>query len=293
VQTFVTCAACGARIRADRSTCLRCEVPLVAAPTGPLEFRLTPGQRWIASVVVSIGLLMVGVLVWDSMQPPVDHTARPYPVAGAPPRASAAGEPGAPADSPIVEPATSSDFARASQAAFTHEDFQRAKTGYEAALQKEPGNAEVLNALGQTLERLGDFPGAVAKLEAAVKLEPGNWTYHFNLAHAAGRLSQWDRAVAEYRTAAGLFPEDYATQFNLAMALRKQGNNEAAVPELRKAIALAPSEATFHLALGNTLQSLGKLAEARQAFETYLEMEPSAPDADKVKAHIEALSAGG
>ena len=91
--------------------------------------------------------------------------------------------------------------------------------------------------------------------------------------------------------AARLFPDDYATQFNLALAVQRSGDAQAAIPEFEKAIRLAPAEASFHLALGNSLQAAGRLPEARKAFETYLEMEPSAPDAAKVKAHIEVLSA--
>ena len=73
--------------------------------------------------------------------------------------------------------------------------------------------------------------------------------------------------------------------------MQRSGDAQAAIPEFEKAIRLAPAEASFHLALGNSLQAAGRLPEARKAFETYLEMEPSAPDAAKVKAHIEVLSA--
>jgi Flp pilus assembly protein TadD len=90
-----------------------------------------------------------------------------------------------------------------------------------------------------------------------------------------------------------LFPDDYATQFNLALAVQRSGDAGAAIPEFEKAIQLAPAEASFQLALGNSLQAAGRLPDARKAFEKYLEMEPSAPDAARVKAHIEALSAAG
>jgi Flp pilus assembly protein TadD len=77
----------------------------------------------------------------------------------------------------------------------------------------------------------------------------------------------------------------------LALAVQRSGDAQVAIPEFEKAIRLAPAEASFHLALGNSLQSARRLPEARKAFETYLEMAPSAPDAAKVKAHIEVLSA--
>ena len=88
-----------------------------------------------------------------------------------------------------------------------------------------------------------------------------------------------------------MFPTDYATQFNLAMALQKKGDDREAIPEFEKAIALAPGEPSFHLALGNSLAKAGRLTDAQRAFRQYLELEPEAPDAAKVKAHIDTLGA--
>ena len=51
MPTHVTCAACGARIKADRERCLRCFEILVAAPEPTLIERLTPEQRRVAAAV--------------------------------------------------------------------------------------------------------------------------------------------------------------------------------------------------------------------------------------------------
>ena len=77
------------------------------------------------------------------------------------------------------------------------------------------------------------------------------------------------------------------------MALRRQGNDDAAIPVFEKAIELAPGEPSFHIALGNSLQTVGRMADAQREFELYVEMEPDAPDAARVKAHVEALAAAG
>ena len=88
-----------------------------------------------------------------------------------------------------------------------------------------------------------------------------------------------------------MFPTDYATQFNLAMALQRKADDREAIPEFEKAIALAPGEPSFHLALGDSLAKVGRLTDAQRAFRQYLELEPEAPDAAKVKAHIDTLGA--
>lgn len=288
MKTFVTCANCGARMRADRAWCLRCDEKLVAAAE-PVVQRLSRGQQLIIATVGSLALLFIGALVWEM---------RPKPSVPAPARAgaSAAQTGQAAADGPTAPPPADQrasgefvDRSRAGTAAFLTGDLNAAKQQFERALEHKPDDPEALNSLGQVLDHAGDIEGAVARFERAIQLAPDKWTYHFNLAHAVGRQAQWERAATEYREAARLFPEDYATQYNLAMALHHQGKDAAAIPEFERAIQLAPSESSFHIALGNSYQRIGKLAEARKEFETYLELDPSAPDADKVKAHIQML----
>lgn len=292
---FVTCAACGARIRADRERCLRCEQILVAAPVPPRIQRLTPEQQRFAAGAAVVAVVLVGALAWRNRPTVTDDAApaqalRPpaaVAAAAAPPASPAANRPATAWNAP---PGAFLDTSRAATAAFLTGDLQRSKEQFEAALEQKPDDAEALNSIGQILDRQGDLAGAIARFEKAIAIAPDRWAYHFNLGHAAGRQGDWTRAADEYREAVRLFPDDYATQFNLALALQRGGDAAAAIPEFEKAIRLAPAEASFHLALGNSLQAAGRLPEARKAFQTYLEMEPSAADAGKVKAHIETLS---
>ena len=291
----VTCAACGARIKADRERCLRCHQILVAAPEPPRLQKLTTGQLQAVAVAAILAVLLVGWLAWRNRPEPAHDDAQahgsapsvaePARVTPPSPTASAASRGGW-----VAPPGEVLDLSREGTAAFLTGDLQSAKERFARALELKPDDAEALNSMGQILDRQGDIAGAVERFEKAIAVAPDRWAYHFNLAHAVGRQGDWTRAVDEYRQAVRLFPEDYATQFNLALALHRLGDDQAAIPEFERAIQLAPAEASFHLALGNSLQAVGKLAEARKAFETYVEMEPAAPDAGKVKAHIAALS---
>jgi Flp pilus assembly protein TadD len=302
MTTFVICASCGARIKANRERCLRCDEPLVAAAPAPAPLKLpewltaSSGRMLMAGAATSLVLLLVATLIWQSSAAPViDEVARPAP--GAPltaVRPSAAprpGEAGAAATEPFV-PVTALDSRRFGSAAYTSGDFETAKAGYEQAVAKNPDDPEAINGMGQVLVRQGQIDEGIQRFSRAIELAPNKWTYHFNLAHAEGQLGHWDAAIAEYRTAAGLFPEDYATQYNLAMALHKKGDDEGAVPEFKRAIQLAPSEPSFHLSLAISLEKTGKIADARQEYAQYLEMNPSAPEAEKLKAHLQALAAG-
>jgi predicted RNA polymerase sigma factor len=42
-----------------------------------------------------------------------------------------------------------------------------------------------------------------------------------------------------------------------------------------------------------SLEQVGRVADAAREYRTYLEMEPSAPEAAQLKAHLEALGAAG
>ena len=290
----VTCAACGARIKADRERCLRCHEILVAAAEPPRVQKLTPGQLQAVAVAGGVAVLLVGAMAWINRPVPAHENAQALgsaPVAAEATRVTTPPSTAAAGGNPwVAPPGEALDLSRAGTAAFLTGDLEGAKVKFERALELKPDDAEALNSVGQILDRQGDIAGAIERFDQAIAIAPDRWAYHFNRAHAVGRQGDWRRAVDGYREAVRLFPEDYATQFNLALALHRLGDDAAAIPEFERAIQLAPAEASFHLALGNSLQAVGKLAEARKAFETYIEMEPAAPDAGKVRAHIAALS---
>src|SRR5215475_6144723 len=69
---FVICASCGARIKANRERCLRCEAPLVAWQNP----ELLPSwlQRWgggtlVFGTLAAVILLLVGVMYLESAGP--------------------------------------------------------------------------------------------------------------------------------------------------------------------------------------------------------------------------------
>jgi Flp pilus assembly protein TadD len=170
-------------------------------------------------------------------------------------------------------------------------DLASSLAAYQAAVDRNPQDAESWSNLGQVLVRLNRVPEAIPNFERAIAILPDRWAYRFNLARAMGLVGRWDEAVAGYRRAAGLFPGDSVTTFNLALALHKKGDEAAAVAEYRRAISLAPEDAPSRMALAISLEHLGKSAEAAAAYQEYLRLSPAAPDGDKVRARIALLSA--
>jgi Tfp pilus assembly protein PilF len=300
---FVVCPNCGARIKAGRGHCLRCfeTLPVEGAPEAPeawyRSLQVSQGTTLIAGVALTLAALLVSALIWEKATPApvVDDVARPaLSTAKTAGTKTPAGGPSdaAPISSqltpPILEPGFV-DSARAANLASSTGDFAAARQSYERALVQRPDDVDALNKLGQVLVRLGKIDEAIPRFERAAALAPDQWSHHFNLAHAASRLLLWDRAVAEYGRARALLPTDYATQFDLALALHKKGEDAAAVPEFEKAIKLAPGEAKAHISLAISLEKLGRIPDAVRAYRRFLEIDPGSPEAEKVKAHVEAL----
>ena len=86
-----------------------------------------------------------------------------------------------------------------------------------------------------------------------------------------------------------MFPDDYATQYNFAKALQASGNISAALTAYEKAIELAPGQSDFQLSYGLALEAAKRPQDAAAVYRRYLELEPSAPQAEKVRAHLAAL----
>jgi Flp pilus assembly protein TadD len=293
---FVLCSKCGARIRADREWCLRCHEPLVAyqKPELPLPswVERLGGGTLIFGALASVAIVVVAVTLFRS-NTAVDDTAHPSNVpARVAPAAAPAAAAAAPAAVPAarIDPVKFLDAERRGTADFGNSDFAAARAKFEEALKAKPGDPELINNLGLTLERLGQIDAAIDRFAQAVSIDPKSWAYHFNLAHAAAAHQEWDRSIAEYRAARDIFPDDYATQYNLALTLHRKGDDVAAIPEFEKAISLAPSEPTFHLSLAASLEKAGRVADAKKEYQQYLDMAPGAVDADQVRAHLQGLS---
>jgi Flp pilus assembly protein TadD len=290
-------------MKAGRAHCLRClaELPHADSPAQHTLWEslgLSDSNRiMLLGALALIVLVFVAVVSFTQQDAATDDIARPITteVAVAPqPAAStpAADSPESGSGVPAYEPGTFLDSTRSVPPAFTSGDFSSARLAYERTLLERPDDAETMNSLGELLVRLHRVDEAFVRFERAVAIAPNKSTYHFNLARAAAELGHLDRAAGEYRQAVRLYPADYAAQYNLGMALHKKGDDEAAIPEFQKAIASAPGEATFHASLAVSLEKVGRIADAVREYHNYLQMDPAAPGAQQLKAHVELLSAG-
>ncbi len=285
-MSVVICPHCGAKIRAGRERCLRCNEKLGEAPAAP-RF---DGNRLAAGALIGFLCLTTAAVIamWrrDAREiqlprPNVSSPTRPP----APSPAPATPVPGQELSSEV--PFIEAD--RAGNAAYNKGKFDDALASYQDAVTRNPADAESWSNLGQVLVRLNRIDEAIPAFERAIALNGRRWAYHFNLARAHGLSGRWPQAVDEYRIAQQLYPDDYAVAFNLGLALRKSGNEAAALEQFQKASSLDPQEPTFQLSIAVAYDKLGQLENAAAAYRRTLELAPEAPEASAIRARIDAL----
>jgi len=283
------CPSCGAKIGADRQKCPRCNARLVGLDPAAASVRSRRLAQWTGGLV-ALFVLTLGVMWLKSDgQPSIEAAARAPKDPLAQRRAAGAAAAAAPdAAAPAARPFLDSSGSAA--VAYSSGDFDGALQQYQAALDRNPQDAESLSNMGQVLVRLGRPEEALPYFEKAIALIPNRWAYRFNLARALSVLGRWDESVANYRQAQELFPNDYATTFNLGLVLHKKGDDAGAIEEYRKAIELAPTDASFRFALALSYERLRRNPEAIAAYEEYLRLAPNASDADTVRARVSQLS---
>lgn len=285
----IICANCGSKFRANRERCPRCRA-IVARPNLAADAAWSRKLLVAAGVLVGLFVAVVGFLwttrpvepvVTPPVTSPANQTARPQ----------AAGDAVAIGSAPVAG-AAFLDPSGVATVAYRNGDFASALSQFQAAVERNPMDAESWSNLGQVLVKLGRAAEAIPNLEKATSLNPDRWAYRFNLARALGLLGRWDESIASYLHAQRLFPDDYVTTFNLALALHKTGNDAAAVGQYRRAVELQPEDASFRLALAMSYERLQQRAEAIAAYGEYLRLTAPGPDADKVRSRVALLTGG-
>jgi len=106
-------------------------------------------------------------------------------------------------------------------------------------------------------------------------------------AYAAGDV---EGAIERLQAAVDGNPDDPRALNDLGQALQASGDLTGAVAGFERAIALAPWQADFQLSYGLALEASRRPRDAAAAYRRYLELEPDAPEADKVNAHLADIS---
>ena len=165
-------------------------------------------------------------------------------------------------------------FLRAGMANERTGNYDGAVRIYRRALQIEPDNVELLNALGFSLFQQGKSQEAVVALQKALEVDPKHAKAHNNMALASIDLGEFELAEAHYRESLAIEPQP-AIYNDLGFVLERMGLSEDATAAYRKALELDPKSSAAQYNLGSALARSGDYREAERHLREALALKPS------------------
>lgn len=181
-------------------------------------------------------------------------------------------------------------------------NYDQAAATLRRALLLDPENVPAQLGLADSLLAVGDEGEAGKIYEAVLKASPENPSVHYGLGRVRAARRDWQGAMEAYVKACTLFPKYGAAHYALALAYRNLGEKEKVRSEFalyEKTKLDTPSTGDRLMAevralnrsglelirLGTDLERQGKLAEAAEAHEQALQIDPNL-----AQAHINLIS---
>ena len=167
-------------------------------------------------------------------------------------------------------------------------EYQKALDACSQGAGLRPGSRHVTQRvlahrrLGGALDHLGRFEQADAHYRAASKLAPNDPKVWNDLGYSHYLRREWGVAVECLTRAAALAPNDPRIQTNLGLSLAGAGKIDEATEHLSK----AGGPAVARVNLGYLLASLGKPEEAREEYRKALALQPQLDVARQALAHL-------
>ena len=140
--------------------------------------------------------------------------------------------------------------------------FQEAAAVCERRLEREPDDADALQALAAALFGQGRSAAGLATLRKASAAAPNDAGLHVTLGRVATAMGEIDAAVASYREALVLRPDLGEAAHDLGGLLKAKGLYDEAEAACRAALRCDPRDARFRKALGDVLFEQGRVDEA-------------------------------
>ncbi len=145
--------------------------------------------------------------------------------------------------------------------------LQPAFVEFQTALQFDPKNKDIYNALGNVYLSLADPQAAKEQFQEAIKLDPKYSDAHNNLCYTYYLLGQWDNAIASCKDALSnpLYVTAEKAYYNLGRIYYRKGDYDNAIKAYNDSLKRLPRLyfAYYGIALShNAKEQYGKAADA-------------------------------
>jgi len=160
-----------------------------------------------------------------------------------------------------------------------------ALSAFSKAVNLQSDYADALFLQANTRIQLGDIAKAKLGYERVIKLTPSNFEAQNNLGSALQELGDSEVAIAHHKAAIALNPIFELAYLNLAFALVSLERNEEAL-EIYQNCLQHCSSAKLYQNLGITLQQIGRMPDAQQAYLKAIELDPMMGSAYRHLAEI-------
>ncbi len=179
-------------------------------------------------------------------------------------------------------------------------NYDEAITVLQQASQVDPNQDLIWFNLGDAQRGAKKYPDAVESYQKAIAIKPTAGAYHNNLADAYAKSGQTEKAVQEYSAAAAAEPANAAIYyFNEGAVFTNTGKPDEAVAAFDNAIKADPTKAAAYYWKGVNLMAKATTKGDKmvapdgtaQAFNKYLELDPTGQYADPAKQMLGMIGA--
>ena len=150
-----------------------------------------------------------------------------------------------------------------------------AEAACRGVLAANPADVQALQVLGVVLRHSGKLEEAEASFRRSVDLAPSNPEFRTNLAQLLGARGRTDESVAHFQRAIADQPRFRPAHLGLARLANRVQRHALAEQHARQLIAIDARDSEAWSALGTALHGLGRLSEARSAFQRALTIAPN------------------
>jgi tetratricopeptide (TPR) repeat protein len=174
------------------------------------------------------------------------------------------------------------------------EDYKGAVSDFDSAIGAYPKFAAAYYEKGAALLKLNDLDNAMAAFVKAIELKPDYVEAKYGYGLVMFQKKDYAVSAAAFNDVLQQRKDMAEAHLNLGISLFYLKNLDAAETELKTATSTKGGEklALAHLYLGQIYSQKKQNTDAIKELETYLELVPKAPNADRIKQAIEQLKKG-